>query len=256
MIRTDFALADSFSDGLALVGVGTGDPGWERWGYIDPSGKVVVEPQYFQAQRFSEGLAAVSVRQDCFGYIDKTGKMVIEPHFSRATPFSGGLAAVWGGSETGYIDKTGKLVVEWESESGSFLQPFSGGCAMVVKTYYSDGDPMSTPWGYIDTSGSLVTGLEFGEARPFSDGRAAVATGDGWGYIDKTGEMIIQPRFDLAGAFSGGLAVVALDSEDKLAYIDKTGAIVFEWQYPWMNTEFMATVFGEDPTGGYWLDEW
>jgi hypothetical protein len=72
----------------------------------------------------NEGLAAVYIGKPFegkWGYIDKSGKMVIEPQFENALFFSGGLAHVspLTGEEIrgmwGYIDKSGQFV--WISEN-------------------------------------------------------------------------------------------------------------------------------------------
>ncbi len=64
-----------------------------KYGFIDKSGKVVIEPQFDDAEPFSEGLAKVE-KDDKYGFIDKSGKVVIEPQFDDAEPFSEGLAKV------------------------------------------------------------------------------------------------------------------------------------------------------------------
>ena len=61
---------------------------------------------------FSEGLAPVKIGNNS-GYIDKTGKIVINPQFRMALPFYGGLALVDFDSSPGemaWIDKEGKIV--------------------------------------------------------------------------------------------------------------------------------------------------
>ncbi len=57
------------------------------------------------------GLFCVNVNGK-YGYIDKTGKYVINPQFDYAGSFSEGLAVVEIGGKWGYIDKTGKFI--WE----------------------------------------------------------------------------------------------------------------------------------------------
>jgi len=48
---------------------------------------MVIQPQYFDAWDFAEGLAPVRVSGD-IGFIDTTGKVVIQPKYLTATPFS------------------------------------------------------------------------------------------------------------------------------------------------------------------------
>src|SRR2546421_11859187 len=62
-----------------------------KWGYIDGTGKVVIEPRFSWAEEFSEGLAAFENEDGKYGYIDETGKVVIEPKFDNWTEFSEGL---------------------------------------------------------------------------------------------------------------------------------------------------------------------
>ncbi|EAK1349894.1 WG repeat-containing protein, partial [Campylobacter coli] len=51
-----------------------------KWGFIDKSGKIVIEPKFDGVGNFSEGLAGVELNGK-WGFIDKSGKIVIEPKF-------------------------------------------------------------------------------------------------------------------------------------------------------------------------------
>ncbi|MGI7157691.1 WG repeat-containing protein, partial [Campylobacter coli] len=61
-------------EGLARVGLNG------KWGFIDKSGKFVIEPKFDSIWDFSEGLAKVGLNGK-YGLIDKSGKIVIEPKF-------------------------------------------------------------------------------------------------------------------------------------------------------------------------------
>jgi hypothetical protein len=117
VIEPRFGYAESFSEGLAVVGVGIHE--FDKlgpYGYVDTSGSVFIAAQFDGARAFSEGLAGVYVAGKC-GFIDKTGAMVIPAQYVYAGDFSGGLAEVRvTGSESGpsYIDKTGKIV--WQGQ--------------------------------------------------------------------------------------------------------------------------------------------
>jgi hypothetical protein len=109
VIEPQFDSAHDFSEGLASVKAG------KQSGYIDRLGKYVIEPKFKGVARsFSEGLAAVYAGEHKFGFIDRTGEFAIEPRFGLPLDFRNGLA--WVSIETssgvkhGYIDKKGKFV--------------------------------------------------------------------------------------------------------------------------------------------------
>ena len=52
-----------------------------KWGYIDKTGKIVINPQFKSEGYFKEGFAPVEIGNK-WGYIDKTGKIVINPQFN------------------------------------------------------------------------------------------------------------------------------------------------------------------------------
>src|SRR5689334_17646234 len=60
-------------------------------GFINKTGKVIIEPRFDEVEDFSENLAAVKVG-DWWGYIDKTGSIVIEPKFGEGYDFSENIA--------------------------------------------------------------------------------------------------------------------------------------------------------------------
>jgi hypothetical protein len=98
----------------------------DRHGFIDRTGKVVIQTRFDYAEDFSEGLAPVRVRvnnkwgyDDLRGYIDKSGEMLIPPRFTSADRLKGGLAKVQIRTKKrmeasdlyslGYVDRTGKV---------------------------------------------------------------------------------------------------------------------------------------------------
>jgi hypothetical protein len=253
-----------------------------KWGYIDSTGKIAIEPQFSWAEEFSEGLAAFENEDGKHGYIDETGKIVIEPKFDNWTNFSEGLAAVSVDFKWGYIDKSGKWAIPPQFTVGG---PFSNGLALV-------GVPLSGevtfPPGpekheFIDKTGKVVINLEhdilngsFSEGFAavqfitnkgtddelidktgktliavqdlrlggFSDGLAVVKKDGKWGYVGKSGSFLIEPQFEEAESFSEGLAAVKINK--KWGYIDRQGAIVIRPTFDFAPGEFsegLALVF-------------
>ncbi len=109
-----FTYAEPFSEGLALVEKNL------AFGYIDTTGALVVDYQYYDAGSFNNGLAYASFG-DKYGYINKEGEFVIEPKFDRICDFYGEFARVlirnpdvekYGATRwvEGLINKDGELV--------------------------------------------------------------------------------------------------------------------------------------------------
>ena len=262
----------------------------------DPSRLQLVDALRFDEVRdFSEGLAAVRVGRR-WGYIDATGRMVVDPKFHRAWDFSGGLARValdvkWKppeeppeetkptiteedgafvirdgtvskpdksepGVKWGFIDKLGRRVVPFKYD---FAFDFSEGLAAVCV----DGKPLTLDelgsleshgiwagtspedvrgkWGFIDTAGRVVIQPKYDRVEPFEDGLSIVVTQTTghddfppdlqgkYAFIDRTGTRQFGRDFDWATAFVEGLAVVGLQQEngDELSgYIDRAGEMV------------------------------
>lgn len=79
------------------------------WGYIDKTGKIVIESQFVDARSFSDGMAVIGSIPS--GYINREGNVVIKQQFYVAYPFRNGIAKVLLNNRSeGYIDKTGKFI--------------------------------------------------------------------------------------------------------------------------------------------------
>ena len=76
---------------------------------------IVINPQFYGAYNFSEGLACVKdSKEGKWGYVDKAGKIVISHQFNLPDDFHGGLSYVRVGNyktgTIGYINKAGKFI--------------------------------------------------------------------------------------------------------------------------------------------------
>ena len=234
-----------------------------KWGYIDRTGKIVIEPQFLLAGDYSEGMAVVlegDPNDPDLGYIDETGKVVIKPQYDssgglalagNASRFSDGLAAVQKRAKNGegkfvYIDKQGNLAIKAEFD---FAHQFSEGlaCVRIDKSG-------SEKWGYIDRTGKMVVAPQFDAVRDFSEGLAAVRIGEPkkgkWGFIDKTGKLVIKPQYHTALDFSEGLAAVG--TAGNMGYIDRSGKTIIKPQFAAVSpfSEGLASFLVGDPISG------
>jgi hypothetical protein len=119
-----FRDAGQFSEGLASITTADG-----QRGYIDTAGAFVIKLTSGRGGGFNNGLATLAVEingRTKIGYIDRTGKTIIEPKFDVAYDFIDGVAEVYFSEKVisalgpvtrtgnGYIDKTGRFV--WRTE--------------------------------------------------------------------------------------------------------------------------------------------
>ena len=187
----------------------------DKWGYIDQTGKTVIEPQFYWSGEFHEGLAqAYPDDYTLGGYIDQTGAMVIEAQFYDTGDFSEGLAPVrpeWG-SRWGYIDRNGEMIIEPQFAEA---YAFSEGLAQVRLDW--DG-----PYGYIDRTGMVVIEpVSYYSDDRFSEGLALLQEDDTFGpmgFMDRTGRVVIEPEFSGAWPFADGLALVSKGSYEFSPY--------------------------------------
>jgi WG containing repeat len=241
-----FFRSRDFSDGLAQVMLGTSD----LWGYIDHSGKVVIEPHFQLCGRFRSGLAAATLEGTTWGYIDHSGNFSIKRQFLYAGDFAEGRARVvlskspckmittkaqdyagWhdlpdlplqpspptAECRVSFIDDRGKMIT---GDTFEAADDFSQGLAPVL----SGGK-----WGFLDLEGRLAIRFQFDDVRGFSEGLAAVRAGKRWGYIDRNGRLMIPPTYWTATAFSEGLAAVGV--RPALIYINKKNETVLPGPY-------------------------
>lgn len=75
------------------------------WGFMDKTGKFIIEPQYELASSFSEGLAKVLLEDQRVGFIDKKGNLVftINDSFALVSDIKNGYAIIFGGREGPFI---------------------------------------------------------------------------------------------------------------------------------------------------------
>jgi hypothetical protein len=137
-----------------------------------------------------------------WGFIDMSGEVVIPFEYESAFNFSNGYARVWLPDDGTllYINTKGEIVDPPLLNSGDLVMFF-------------DADSML--WGYKNESDEIVIPAQFGDARDFSEGLAAVFNGANnqdntgrWGHIDMSGEVVIPFMYVRGGDFNDGVATV------------------------------------------------
>jgi len=190
-----------------------------RCGYIDQTGKYLINPQFTNALPFSENLAAVQVQKvgtdsqplgfvgydygngdyrpgHTWGFIEHSGRFVISPQFEAAGSFNAGFAPAMVAQKWGFINGKGQIVIQPRFDQAS---AFSEGLAAVC---------IDDKYGYIDRSGTKVIAMQYDHAYPFSDGYAVVLKAHKFGIIDTSGKWVEAPVYEAFKKLSEGVTAV------------------------------------------------
>jgi len=210
-----------FSDGMAWVKRGN------EQGYIDNKGNEIAFNKYETYPDFSNGVAAVSIKGK-YGFIDRTGKEITPLRYGDVKKFSEGFCAVRDHQYWGFVDSTGKeICITGTNFEYKEAWAFHNGYAKVQLL-------AGGKFTYVDKTGKQMGGLQFRDARDFSEGLAAVEVMADvdyrYGFIDVSGKFVIPAKYKAAWRFSDGIAVVTKEN-NKQALIDKNGKEIADFSY-------------------------
>jgi len=217
--NSEHAMEKFFENGMAKVH--NGNLKNIKYGYINLSGKLIIDYQYDYATPFSDSLSVVK-NNSFSGYIDLQGNAVLKNlNYDILTSFHENIAIVYNTGKTlssdfvyGAINKKGELIIALKFNR---INDFKEGYAIAQKE--RDGE-----FGVIDKTGKFVIQPKYELLQSFSEGLAAFLKDDKWGFIDTKGNIIVKPIYDEVGDFSEGLVSVSLNN--KYGFIDKKGNVI------------------------------
>ena len=148
-----------YSNGFAWVQ----RKGKQTW--VNFSGKEI-SPFLFDCQpntKFQEGKCKISINRS-WGFIDTTGKIIVQPRYRNVGNFSDQLAWVQNGSSGnfGYINEAGVEVIPATRDYAK-VYPFSEGLAAIETPFMDEEDPgiLHLLIGFINKKGELVIPFQF-----------------------------------------------------------------------------------------------
>ena len=217
--------ATPFKDGYAIVSTpGTVDKkgfvvSQVKFGIIDRSGARLTPLKYDMVSSRGAGLLyCKSSGKYCF--VAPSGKEITPAVIIDAKPFKEGYFRVRvSAADAAVSTKGGPLTASGSTakDKGAWLLINADG--IVASDSYqkiSDTGCSRTAvqkdgkWGYIDTLGNEITGIQYDEAGTFNGGYAAVKNSEAkWGFINTSGEQVIPFVYNDASAdLAQGLGIV------------------------------------------------
>ncbi len=201
-LNSGYSYDYNFYNGVAMYR----QPKTYKYGFIDKTGKFIIEPTFEWAEPFKGNIAPVS-NGDKFGFINKSGTLVLPYKYVLAEAFSDGLAAVFTGVAWGYIDETGNYVIppqygSYEGHDGEEIaNPFIDGYAAVYlgKGQAYRSDVLKGQFALVNKKGEILneqkydslnlTYTETGEARYFA------RLGDKYLTLDTKGNVLKEEKY-------------------------------------------------------------
>lgn len=283
VIPAQFEYGDAFNEGLAIVSPKNGIAS-----IIDKTGKVLVDNLGKGAgfYKFNNGLARCRDANRKYGFLDVTGKRVIQPIYDYADDFSHNRAIVSLDNHYGLIDRTGKFIVPnkydffYDLEGGYYQTKDANGNTGVVdslgneilpsvysevfhlqKNYFTvekdglngcyslSGKEIFPPQsitaiyffdgrskvirdgknGVIDSTGKFIVPMDYDSIGIYYKGYANVRKGNLFGTLDTKGKIIIPPKYEELRPFLNGFAV--FKENGKYGYINLEGSIVVDAKF-------------------------
>jgi len=248
-----------------------------RWGLANGKGEVIVPPWYAHLGAFVDGLAPAQFKANgMWGYIDATGRFVIDPQLSAAQSFSAAQTQrAWvsvPGDGWQLITPSGEVVFR--------LSPHFNITALTPVTWLTVKNPKAAGtredptlqtlrvarvknrggfWGLLTESGDWRITPQFLNLTPFHEqwaiAQSAEPTTRGlWGVIDTAGHWVVSPQWANAKAFSPeGLAPASLDGTS-WGMVNRKGAWVTPPQFEALgissDNSDMADVFAPQDNNG------
>lgn len=192
-----------------------------RVGYVNLQGREVIPPIYDTineggsfARAASDGKIVVK-RDGQFGVINGKNQTIVP--FSKAISnidnFNNGHAKVYKGKAVSWVNSDGNPTADptkpraTSSAASAVSNPKNPPENIAVNQNTQKPAPPKAPfttlqahqqdgrWGFVDDDGTIMITYSFDEARPFSEGLAAVRIADEWGFLNLGGDLVVPFSF-------------------------------------------------------------
>jgi hypothetical protein len=229
LIPALFTVVKPFSENLAVAAI-SGETG-DKYGFINTSGEWIIEPKYFDANGFSQGLAAVYLN-DQWSFIDHQGNQAFSLTFDHADKFEkGGCWVNYQGYEK-YFSRTGKIYSEYQNDP--ILRQETGLTVVVINEKYglmdSIGNEIIAPqfhdllWNQEEKH--FTAYLEDREAKLDNEFKIipkvyASQKKEKFGFVDFYGNIIVDRVYDSADETDHNLHIVSI--KKKFGLVDAAG---------------------------------
>jgi hypothetical protein len=231
---------------------------YNRWGLQADDGHWLARPQFNAVEALSDGLARVRVAGR-FGFIDRSGRFVIDPVFDEAWPFKPGFAltSVRQGTSAGAIDRTGASVFRIVADSLYRAVSYDRNGGVPFGWHFR----RNNQWGLLDLDGHVLLDAEFDQTvEQCADGHLVAVKNREWLYFRSDGSPLQLSNGRIVDADCGRQAPYIFKAGDKFGLADGDGKEItpaaFDTLIPATGSVWNASVdgkWGRIGPDGSWL---
>ena len=206
----------------------------EKYGFINEKGKIIIEPQFDNANLIFRENMCFAILGEKKGFIDNEGNIIIELEDSVnwVYPFKDGLAVIlFENDRYNLIDKNGEYIFNEPKCNVECYIDKDGEETYIYIKNKNDSHINNVKrnqlrnFNIFDAQGNMI-GESYEDIGCFSEGLCNIKLNNKYGLIDKSGKIVIDTIFDMAAAFTpDGIAYVRKDTVEY--FIDKSGNKLF-----------------------------
>ena len=254
-LGNQYGEVDTFANGLCAITMGEDGDG--TWGYINSTGKKIIDCKYKYAGPFINDIAPVETVNNIWYFIDMEGnkkKVLNKLDNVKGIGYVCDAIPVFNGEVWAYYTDDQKLICEGYDEAmamangyaavrkGNSWQLINEKGEGVTDQVYTDivvddkgiayrnsyFAKQNGKYRMYDIDGNVIGDGVLDNARLFNPGSdyAAVMINGKWGFVDASGKQVIEPEYEDARSFANGVA--AVKKNGKWGYIDKNNEMVIE----------------------------
>lgn len=184
-------------------------------GFIDPSGRFVINPDYDAATDFFEGLSVVSKNDSVF-FINKENTNVFEKVYSDASVFKNGIAPVKENGKWYFINRQGQTISKTYDEINELSN-----AVYVVK--------LRSKYGALDQFGQVILEPKFDKLGDFKNGYAYYMETGNYGFVSKSG-TVHKAEFEWISDFNNE-QIAVVRQNNRYGLINTLGQRILDARY-------------------------
>lgn len=201
-----------------------------KYGYIDPSGKTLIEFKYDYAEDFFKGLAVVGKKKGnmlWYGLINRQGNLVFKMDNDEIINSDEKILVVSNGGLYNFYDRAGHKIKD--SRSYKYASKFSGEYSVVGN---KDAKGMMK-YGLVNKMGLQVIAPKYDGIFSFDTRYAIFMKKEGeiakYGLLDLNNKEVLAANYDFIGTFGDNLCPIGKDK--KFGYINSNAKLVVDLKY-------------------------